>query len=86
MISGLSNKGRVEGALGWHTTTEVKGNEASFICVLNGGRTSVDEVHRFKPGAEQYCRCLVDLPGQTELIEEAKKKLVREMPMEPDDC
>lgn len=97
MISGLSNNGCIEEALGLFSRMEeerMRPNEVTFICTLSAcarigfvdrGRTifeSMDGVYDIKPGVEHY-GCLVDLLGRAGLVEEAKK-VVREMPMEPD--
>ncbi|XP_010935476.1 pentatricopeptide repeat-containing protein At5g66520 [Elaeis guineensis] len=97
MISGLSNHGHSEKAIDLFLKMReegVKPNEVTFICVLSAcsrmglvdqGReifASMDVVYGIKPGVEHY-GCLVDLLGRAGLLEEAKR-VVREMPMEPD--
>ncbi|KAG6505695.1 pentatricopeptide repeat-containing protein At5g66520-like [Zingiber officinale] len=97
MISGLSNNGCIKEALGLFSRMEeerVRPNEVTFICALSAcarigfvdqGRMifeSMDGVYYIKPGVEHY-GCLVDLLGRAGLVEEAKK-VVSEMPMEPD--
>ncbi|CAL9071275.1 unnamed protein product [Musa textilis] len=97
MISGLSNGRHIEEAIDLFGRMEEEGvrpNEVTFICVLSAcgrmglvdrGREifdSMERVYKIKPGVEHH-GCLVDLLGRAGLIEEAKK-VVREMPMEPD--
>nr|XP_009394320.2 PREDICTED: pentatricopeptide repeat-containing protein At5g66520-like [Musa acuminata subsp. malaccensis]XP_018683297.1 PREDICTED: pentatricopeptide repeat-containing protein At5g66520-like [Musa acuminata subsp. malaccensis] len=97
MISGLSNSRHIEEAMDLFSRMEEEGvrpNEVTFICVLSAcgrmglvdrGREifeSMEGVYKIKPGVEHH-GCLVDLLGRAGRVEEAKK-VVREMPMEPD--
>ncbi|XP_010277322.1 PREDICTED: pentatricopeptide repeat-containing protein At5g66520-like [Nelumbo nucifera] len=97
MISGLSNHGQSASAIELFVEMQkegVKPNEVTFICVLSacsrmglveeGLRffNSMTEVYAINPGVEHY-GCLVDLLGRAGMLEEAKK-VVTEMPMEPD--
>lgn len=97
MISGLANHGHSEGAIELFIKMQNEGvrpNEVTFICVLSacsrvglveiGQRffESMNEVYGIKPGVEHY-GCLVDLLGRAGMFEEAKR-VVTEMPMEPD--
>ncbi|KAI4320248.1 hypothetical protein MLD38_033747 [Melastoma candidum] len=97
LISGLSNHGRSEEAMGLFERMQYEGvvpNEVTFICVLSAcsrmGLTdqglmifqTMREVHGVEPGVQHY-GCLVDLLGRAGMLEEAKK-VVEEMPMQPD--
>ncbi|XVF00214.1 hypothetical protein REPUB_Repub03eG0265900 [Reevesia pubescens] len=97
LISGLANHGRSASAIELFARMQSEGvvpNEVTFVCVLSAcSRIGlVDEglrifncmskVYGIEPGVQHY-GCLVDLLGRAGLLEEAKK-LVREMPMEPD--
>ncbi|KAG4187069.1 hypothetical protein ERO13_A08G082862v2 [Gossypium hirsutum] len=85
LISGLANHGQSADAIQLFVT---------FICVLSACSRMglVDEglrifncmsvVYGIEPGVQHY-GCMVDLLGRASLLEEAKR-LVREMPMEPD--
>lgn len=97
LISGLANHGESERAielLSRMKTEGVKPNEITFICVLNACSRmglvqeglqvfeSMTDVYDIKPGVQHY-GCLVDLLGGAGMLEHAKK-VVMEMPMEPD--
>ncbi|KAJ0464287.1 putative tetratricopeptide-like helical domain superfamily [Helianthus annuus] len=97
LISGMANHGesaRAIALLSRMETEGVKPNEITFICVLNacsrmglvkeGARVfeSMTDVHGIKPTVKHY-GCLVDLLGGAGMLEQAKK-VVTEMPMEPD--
>ncbi|OVA15286.1 Pentatricopeptide repeat [Macleaya cordata] len=97
MISGLANHGRSQSAIELFVKMRedgVKPNEVTFICVLSACSRmglveegleffrSMNEVFGIEPGVEHY-GCLVDLLGRAGMLDEAKR-LVREMPMEPD--
>lgn len=97
LISGLANHGRSTSAIELFSRMQSEGvlpNEVTFICVLSACSRMglVDEglrifncmskVYGIEPGVQHY-GCLVDLLARAGLLEEAKK-LVREMPMDPD--
>ncbi|KAL8132772.1 pentatricopeptide repeat-containing protein At5g66520-like [Apium graveolens] len=97
LISGLSNHGDSVMAvelLKRMGDVGIKPNEVTFICILSacarvglvdeGLRVfeSMNDIYGIKPGVEHY-GCLVDLLGRAGLLEQAKK-VVRDMPMEPD--
>ncbi|PQM35571.1 pentatricopeptide repeat-containing protein [Prunus yedoensis var. nudiflora] len=97
LISGLANNGDSAGAISLFARMQDEGiapNEVTFICVLSacsrmglvdeGLRIfgSMTSTFRIQPGIQHY-GCLVDLLGRAGMLEEAKK-VVREMPMEPD--
>ncbi|XAR73642.1 hypothetical protein NMG60_11007680 [Bertholletia excelsa] len=97
LISGLANHGQSASAIEIFkrmSNEGVKPNEVTYICILSacsrmglveeGLRIfeSMSSAHGIEPGVEHY-GCLVDLLGRAGLLEQAKK-LVREMPMEPD--
>ncbi|PPD84590.1 hypothetical protein GOBAR_DD18478 [Gossypium barbadense] len=97
LISGLANHGQSADAIqvfGRMQSEKVIPNEVTFICVLSACSRMglVDEglrifncmsvVYGIEPGVQHY-GCMVDLLGRAGLLEEAKR-LVREMPMEPD--
>ncbi|KAM3712610.1 hypothetical protein ACJW30_01G195400 [Castanea mollissima] len=97
LISGLANHGQSGSAIELFVRMKNEGvfpNEVTFICVLSacsrmglvdeGLRifTSMSEEYGMEPGVQHY-GCLVDLLGRAGMLEEAKK-VVREMPMEPD--
>ncbi|KAI7754303.1 hypothetical protein M8C21_024819, partial [Ambrosia artemisiifolia] len=97
LISGMANHGESARAIALLSRMEregVKPNEITFICVLNacsrmglvkeGLRVfeSMTVVHGIKPSVQHY-GCLVDLLGGAGMLEQAKK-VVAEMPMEPD--
>lgn len=97
LISGLANNGDSAGAISFFARMQDEGiapNEVTFICVLSACSRMglVDEglrifgsmtgTFRIQPGIQHY-GCLVDLLGRAGMLEEAKK-VVREMPMEPD--
>ncbi|GAV69551.1 PPR domain-containing protein/PPR_1 domain-containing protein/PPR_2 domain-containing protein [Cephalotus follicularis] len=97
LISGLANHGqgcRAIKLFGRMKNEGVAPNEVTFICVLSacsrmglvdeGLRIfkNMREVHGIEPGVQHY-GCLVDLLGRAGMLEEAKK-VVRDMPMEPD--
>ncbi|XVE79923.1 hypothetical protein DITRI_Ditri14bG0096200 [Diplodiscus trichospermus] len=97
LISGLANHGRSSSAIELFVRMQSEGvlpNEVTFICVLSACSRMglVDEglrifncmskVYGIEPGVQHY-GCLVDLLGRAGLLEEAKK-IVRDMPMEPD--
>ncbi|KAK4802015.1 hypothetical protein SAY86_000218 [Trapa natans] len=97
LISGLANHGEGEAAIKLFERMESEGvvpNEVTFICVLSacsrmglvdrGLRIfgSMREVYKIEPQAQHY-GCLVDLLGRAGMLREAKK-VVEEMPMEPD--
>ncbi|XP_058090393.1 pentatricopeptide repeat-containing protein At5g66520-like [Magnolia sinica] len=97
MISGLANHGHSKSAIELFVKMQnegIKPNEVTLICVLSAcsrmglvedGRRffeSMNKVYEIKPGVEHY-GCLVDLYGRAGMLKEAKR-LVCEMPMEPD--
>ncbi|KAE8022183.1 hypothetical protein FH972_008007 [Carpinus fangiana] len=97
LISGLANHGQSASAIELFVRMKNEGvvpNEVTFICVLSacsrmglvdeGLRIfySMSQDYGIKPGVQHY-GCLVDLFGRAGMLEEAKK-VVREMPMEPD--
>ncbi|XP_038701549.1 pentatricopeptide repeat-containing protein At5g66520-like [Tripterygium wilfordii] len=97
LISGLANHGQSARAIKLFARMDNEGvrpNEVTFICVLNacsrmglvteGWRIfeSMSQVYGIDPGVQHY-GCLMDLLGRAGRIEEAKKLLI-EMPMEPD--
>ncbi|KAI4299689.1 hypothetical protein L6164_033123 [Bauhinia variegata] len=97
LISGLANHDQSASAIELFERMQQEGvapNEITFICVLNacsrmglvdkGLRIfkSMTKIHQMEPQVQHY-GCLVDLLGRAGLLEEAKK-VVREMPMEPD--
>ncbi|CAL5326633.1 unnamed protein product [Camellia sinensis] len=97
LISGLANHGQSASAIELLTRMKnegVKPNEVTFICILSacsrmglveeGLRIfeSMSNVYGIEPGVEHY-GCIVDLLGRVGMLEQAKK-VVREMPMEPD--
>ncbi|KAL5745340.1 hypothetical protein ACOSP7_026486 [Xanthoceras sorbifolium] len=97
LISGLANHGQSASAIELFARMQNDGvapNEVTFICVLSacsrmglvdqGLRIfdSMSDVYGIEPGVQHY-GCLVDLLGRAGMLEEAKK-VVREMPMEPD--
>ncbi|XP_057971460.1 pentatricopeptide repeat-containing protein At5g66520-like [Malania oleifera] len=97
LISGLSNHGRSASAIKLFRMMQDEGivpNEVTFICVLSacsrmgfveeglGIFECMSNVYGIDPGVQHY-GCLVDLLGRSGMLEEAKK-VVREMPMEPD--
>ncbi|XP_071707573.1 pentatricopeptide repeat-containing protein At5g48910-like [Rutidosis leptorrhynchoides] len=97
LISGLANHGESARAIALLERMKregIKPNDVTFICVLNacsrmglveeGLRLfeSMKDVYGIEPGVQHY-GCLVDLLGGAEMLEQAKK-VVTEMPMEPD--
>uniref|UniRef100_A0A5B7B7L1 Pentatricopeptide repeat-containing protein n=1 Tax=Davidia involucrata TaxID=16924 RepID=A0A5B7B7L1_DAVIN len=97
LISGLSNHGQSASAIAMLTRMQnegIKPNEVTFICILSacsrmglveeGLRIfeSMNNLYGIEPGVEHY-GCLVDLLGRAGMLEEAKK-VVTEMPTEPD--
>ncbi|KAK3200149.1 hypothetical protein Dsin_023564 [Dipteronia sinensis] len=97
LISGLANHGQSRSAIELFVRMQNEGvapNEVTFICILSacsrmglvdqGLRifNSMSEMYEIEPGVQHY-GCLVDLLGRAGMLEEAKK-VVREMPMEPD--
>ncbi|XP_059623317.1 pentatricopeptide repeat-containing protein At5g66520-like [Cornus florida] len=97
LISGLSDHGQSASAIELLTRMEnegIKPNEVTFICILSACSRmglveeglkifeSMNNVYGIKPGVEHY-GCLVDLLGRAGVLDYAKK-VVREMPMEPD--
>ncbi|OMP03653.1 hypothetical protein COLO4_10288 [Corchorus olitorius] len=97
LISGLANHDQSAKAIELFSRMQTEGvvpNEVTFICVLSacsrmglvneGLRifNSMSKVYGTEPGVQHY-GCMVDLLGRAGLLEDAKK-LVREMPMEPD--
>lgn len=97
LISGLANHDQSARAIELFEKMQHEGvppNEVTFICVLSacsrmglvdrGLRIfeSMSKTHRIHPGVQHY-GCLVDLLGRAGLLE-AAKKVVSEMPMEPD--
>ncbi|KAK9285832.1 hypothetical protein L1049_025033 [Liquidambar formosana] len=97
LISGLANHSQSASAMELFMRMQNEGvepNEVTFICILSacsrmglveeGLRIfeSMNKVYGIEPGAEHY-GSLVDLLGRAGMLEEAKK-MVREMPMEPD--
>ncbi|XP_060672311.1 pentatricopeptide repeat-containing protein At5g66520-like [Ziziphus jujuba] len=97
LISGLANHGQSASAIELFIRMQSEGvlpNEVTFIGVLSAcGRMGlVDEglrifesmstVYGIEPGLQHY-GCLVDLLGRVGMLEEAKK-VVSQMPMEPD--
>nr|XP_043634849.1 pentatricopeptide repeat-containing protein At5g66520-like [Erigeron canadensis] len=97
LISGLANhgeSGRAIALLSRMKTEGVKPNEITFICVLNACSRmglvdegvnvfeSMTDVYGIEPRVQHY-GCLVDLLGGVGMLEQAKK-VVTEMPMEPD--
>ncbi|KAK1410604.1 hypothetical protein QVD17_37141 [Tagetes erecta] len=98
LISGLANNGESARALALVSRMETEGvkpNEITFICVLNACSRmglvkeglkvfeSMTDVYGIKPSVQHY-GCLVDLLGGAGMLEQAKK-VVSEMPMEPDN-
>lgn len=97
LISGLANHGESERAIALLSRMSregVKPNEITFICVLNACSRmglveegikvfeSMTDDYGIKPSVKHY-GCLVDLLGGAGLLEQAKK-VVTDMPMEPD--
>ncbi|GFS39885.1 tetratricopeptide repeat (TPR)-like superfamily protein [Actinidia rufa] len=97
LILGLANHGQSACAIELLTRMKdegVKPNEVTFICILSAcSRMGLVEeglsifedmksVYGIEPGVQHY-GCLVDLLGRAGMLEQAKK-VVREMPMEPD--
>ncbi|KAJ8752165.1 hypothetical protein K2173_003773 [Erythroxylum novogranatense] len=97
LISGMANHGKSSMALDLFYRMQNEGvtaNEVTFICVLNacsrvglvdeGLRIfeSMSKLHNIEPQVQHY-GCLVDLLGRAGKLEDAKK-VVREMPMQPD--
>lgn len=97
LISGLANNGESASAISLFARMKNEGivpNEVTFVCVLSAcSRVGmVDEGLRIfrsmkngfgiQPGVQHY-GCLVDLLGRAGMLEEAKK-VVTEMPIEPD--
>ncbi|KAI3798710.1 hypothetical protein L1987_33988 [Smallanthus sonchifolius] len=97
LISGLANHGESAGALALFSKMEMEGvkpNDITFICVLNacsrmglvkeGLRVfeTMTNVYGIMPSVQHY-GCLVDLLGGAGMLEQAKK-VVTEMPLEPD--
>ncbi|GLT38218.1 hypothetical protein SLA2020_124820 [Shorea laevis] len=97
LISGLENHGQSARAFELFARMQNEGvvpNEVTFICILNacsrmglvdeGLRifSNMSKVYGIEPGVQHY-GCLVDLLGRAGMLEDAKK-LVREMPLEPD--
>ncbi|XP_031393651.1 pentatricopeptide repeat-containing protein At5g66520-like isoform X2 [Punica granatum] len=97
LISALANHGKSEAAIVLFEQMQREGvvpNEITFICVLNACSRmglvdrgvsifrSMREEYRIQPQVQHY-GCLVDLLGRAGLLQEAKK-VVEEMPMEPD--
>ncbi|KAL6200168.1 hypothetical protein ACLB2K_029950 [Fragaria x ananassa] len=97
LISGFANNGECAAAVSLFRRMENEGvapNEVTFVCVLSacsrvgmvdeGLRVFRSMKSRFgvEPGVQHY-GCLVDLLGRAGMLEEAKK-VVMEMPMEPD--
>lgn len=97
LISGLANHGLSARAIELFIRMKSEGavpNEVTFICVLSacsrmglvdeGMRifNSMSQDYGIEPGVQHY-GCLVDLFGRAGMLEEAKK-VVREMPLEPD--
>ncbi|KAJ7964378.1 Pentatricopeptide repeat-containing protein [Quillaja saponaria] len=97
LISGLANHNQSASAIELFERMQIEGvvpNEVTYICVLNacsrmglvGRGMEIFESMRKNQGIEpmvQHYGCLVDLLGRAGMLEEAKK-VVREMPMEPD--
>lgn len=98
LISGLANHDQSASAIELFMRMQLEGvapNEVTFICVLNacsrmglvdqGLRIfkSMSEIYGIEPGVQHY-GCLVDLLGRAGMLE-AAKKVVREMPIEPDN-
>ncbi|KAF9587605.1 hypothetical protein IFM89_004437 [Coptis chinensis] len=97
MIYGLANHGQSASSIKLFFRMQeegVKPNEVTFICVLSACSRmglveegwkifeSMSRVYGIEPGVQHY-GCLVDLFGRAGKLEEAKR-VVREMPMEPD--
>lgn len=97
LISGLANHDKSEAAIDFFNRMQDEGvlpNEVTFVCVLNacsrmgmvdeGLRIfeSMSNRYAIEPQIQHY-GCLVDLLGRAGKIEEAKK-VVREMPLQPD--
>ncbi|GKV26820.1 hypothetical protein SLEP1_g36049 [Rubroshorea leprosula] len=97
LISGLANHGQSARALELFARMQNEGvvpNEVTFICILSacsrmglvdeGLRifSDMSKVYGIEPWVQHY-GCLVDLLGRAGMLEDAKK-LVREMPLEPD--
>ncbi|KAG6742186.1 hypothetical protein POTOM_055476 [Populus tomentosa] len=97
LISGLANHDKSEAAIDLFNRMQDEGvlpNEVTFVCVLNacsrmgmvdeGLRIfeSMSNRYAIEPQIQHY-GCLVDLLGRAGKIEEAKK-VVREMPLQPD--
>ncbi|KAG5534420.1 hypothetical protein RHGRI_022520 [Rhododendron griersonianum] len=97
LISGLANHGQSSSAIELLSRMKdegVKPNNVTFICLLSACSRmglveegleifeSMSSVYGIEPGVQHY-GCLVDLLGRVGMLEQAKK-VVREMPMEPD--
>lgn len=97
LISGLADHGLSSSAVDMFEKMKNEGvapNEVTFICVLSACSReglvdegseifkSMKDTYGVEPGIQHY-GCLVDLLGRAGLLEDAKK-VVREMPMEPD--
>ncbi|KAB5516813.1 hypothetical protein DKX38_027461 [Salix brachista] len=97
LISGLANHDKSEAAIDLFDRMQDEGvvpNEVTFVCVLNacsrmgmvaeGLRIFERMSNRYGIDPQiQHYSCLVDLLGRAGRIEEAKK-VVREMPLQPD--
>lgn len=97
LISGLANHGHSATAIEMFTRMQNEGvcpNEVTFICLLSacsrvglveeGLRIfkSMTNIYGIEPVVQHY-GCLVDLLGRAGMLEDAKR-VVREMPLEPD--
>ena len=97
LISGLANHGHNATAIEMFTRMQNEGvcpNEVTFICLLSacsrvglveeGLRIfkSMTNIYGIEPVIQHY-GCLVDLLGRAGMLEDAKR-VVREMPLEPD--